>query len=250
MYPYFDATTWITPYGLFFLAGVTLAWFLGRRNAASAGVEPSHVDLLMPIALSAGVLGGGALALLGSSDDGMRVQLFAVVGIGALSLWIYSYFARLSFRRLLDIFALPVLAALAVHRIGCFLAGCCWGDIVSGEFIRGVQYPPGSFAYEQHLDAGLMEPGAAASLPVHAVQLYESGLLLILLLLLSRVPWRRMTEGSIAVIAISSYAVLRFFMEFMRADNEVLPGGFTTIQIVCIVLLFSAMLLVRSRRAG
>ena len=95
-----------------------------------------------------------------------------------------------------------------------------------------------------------MRIGAAASLPVHAVQLYESALLLVLLLLLSRVPWRRMAEGSIAVIAISSYALLRFFMEMLRADNEVLLGGFTAIQIVCIVLLVSAMLVVKSRRAG
>ena len=78
-----------------------------------------------------------------------------------------------------------------IHRVGCFIAGCCWGDIVSHErtsefasqvqtisFLRrvahGVQYPPGSLPYEQHLAMGMIDSGALASLPVYPVQLYEA----------------------------------------------------------------------------
>jgi phosphatidylglycerol:prolipoprotein diacylglycerol transferase len=53
--------------------------------------------------------------------------------------------------------------------------------------VTGVQYPPGSLPYEQHLAMGMIEPGALASLPVHPVQLYEAGLLLVLILVLTRV---------------------------------------------------------------
>lgn len=251
MYSHFDATTWVTPYGLIFLAAITLAWWLTRRNARSVAIDPSHIDLLMPIAVSAGVVGGTVIALLLSADEGIRVKLFAVVGVGAAALFVYSSITKLPFRRLLDVFALPVVAALMVHRIGCFLAGCCWGDVVGGGSpATTVQYPPGSFAYEQHLGAGLIEPGAPASLPVHAVQLYEAGLLLVMLLILSRVPWRRLAAGTITILTVCSYALVRFFIEYLRADSDVVLGNFTVIQLQCIVLMFSAVLLVRSGKSG
>jgi len=250
MYSHFDATSWVTPFGLIFIGAIFTSWFLARRNARSIALDPSHIDLLMPIAISAGVVGGTAIALLLSAVDGIRVQLFAVVGVGAAALFIYSRFTTLPFRRLLDVFALPVVAALMVHRIGCFLAGCCWGDVVSSEIIRGVQYPPGSFAFEQHLDGGLIEFGAIASLPVHAVQLYEAGLLLVMLIVLSRVPWRRLAAGTITILTVCSYVLVRFFLEYLRADSEVVLGNLTVVQLQCIVLMFSAVLLPQSRKAG
>ena len=250
MYSHFDATTWVTPYGLVFLAAITLAWWLARRNARAVAIAPSHVDLLMPIAIIAGVVGGTAIALLLSADEGIRVSLFAVVGFGAAALFFYARFARLPFLRLLDVFALPVVAALMVHRAGCFLAGCCWGDVVSNELVPGVQFPPGSFAYEQHLHGGLIDPGALTSLPVHAVQLYEAGLLLVLLLLLIRMPWHRLQAGTVTLITVCSYAYIRFFMEYLRADSAVVLGNLTVVQLLCIVLMFSAVLFVRSGNSG
>ncbi len=248
MYSHFDATTWVTPYGLIFVAAITLAWWLARRNASAVAIDPSHIDLLVPIAISAGVVGGTTIALLLSAEEGIRVKLFAVVGVGAAALFIYSRFTKLPFRRLFDVFALPVVAALMVHRVGCFLAGCCWGDVVTNGVVPGVQYPPGSFAYEQHLDGGVIETGAIASLPVHAVQLYEAGLLLVMLLVLSRVPWRRLTAGTITILTVCSYVLIRFFLEYLRADSEVVLGNLTVIQLQCIVLMFSAVLLAPSRK--
>ena len=250
MYSHFDATSWVTPYGLVFLAAITLAWWLTRRNAKSVSIDPSHIDLLMPLAVSAGVVGGTVIALMLSSDDGIRVHLFAVVGVGAAALFVYSRFTKLPSLRLLDVFALPVVAALMVHRIGCFLAGCCWGDIVGGGLpAMAVQYPPGSFAYEQHVDAGLIDPDALSSLPVHAVQLYEAGLLLVMLLVLSRVPWRRLAAGTITILTVCSYVLIRFFLEYLRADSEVVLGSLTVVQLQCIVLMCSAVLLPQWWRA-
>ena len=252
MYSHFDAASWVTPYGLIFLGAITIAWLLARRNAISVSVDPSHVDLLIPVTISAGVVGGTLMALLVSADDGVRVRLFAILGVGALALFTYSRVAKLPFWRLLDIFALPTMAALMLHRVGCFLAGCCWGDVISQQHavLQGAQYPPGSLAYEQHLEMGMIEPGALASLPVHAVQLYEAGLLLVMLLLLSRVPWRRLAPGTIAVLTICSYALIRFFIEYLRADSHVVLADLTLAQLQCILLMFSAVLLPQARKTG
>jgi phosphatidylglycerol:prolipoprotein diacylglycerol transferase len=274
MYSHFSSTDWVTPFGLIFIAAIVTAWYFARRNAAATDIDPSHVDLIVPMTIIVGIAGGTLVAMVMPMDHmvageamnhGLRIRLFGILGTGAVAVFIYSRIVRLSFRRLLDVFALPTLTGLMIHRVGCFLAGCCWGDIVSdvraGELtdqvhttsflegiVRGVQYPPGSLPYEQHQALGLIEPSALASLPVHAVQLYEAALLAVLLVLLLRVPWRRVPRGTLAVLTVVSYAVLRFFVEYLRADGHLVLGNLTITQLQCIILAFCIVLLPRFRR--
>jgi phosphatidylglycerol:prolipoprotein diacylglycerol transferase len=274
MYSHFSSTEWVTPFGLIFIGAMFMYWFFARRNAATTYVDPSHVDLIVPITIIVGIAGGTVVSMLmpmdhmvagEAMDHGPRIRLFGMLGTGAIGLFVYSRIAKLSFRRLLDIFALPTLAGLAVHRVGCFLAGCCWGDVVQGGhagefaaqvqstsflegFVRGVHYPPGSLPYEQHLALGLIEPGALSSLPVYPVQLYESALLLVLILVLSRVPWRRVPRGTLVVLTVFSYALMRFFIEYLRADGHLVLGNLTVTQLQCFVLMFCLVLLPRWRR--
>jgi phosphatidylglycerol---prolipoprotein diacylglyceryl transferase len=275
MYSHFASNDWITPFGLIFIAAIFIAWFFARRNASSIYIDPSHIDLLVPITIIVGVAGSTLVATLAPAgqvvageamDQGIRLRLFGLLGTGAVAMFVYSRMTKLSFRRLLDIFALPTLAGLMVHRVGCFLAGCCWGDVVSHEHatafasqvqttsflqgvVSGVQYPPGSLPYGQHLAMGMIEPGALASLPVYPVQLYEAGLLLVLLLVLTRVRWRRCPRGTLTVLTVCAYAVIRFFIEFLRADGHIVLGNLTTTQLQCIILMASVVLLPRRSRS-
>ena len=274
MYSYFDSNTWVTPFGLIFLAAISAAWWLARRNATAAGVDGSHIDFLIPLTIIVGVAGGTLLSMFMPMDHmvagemmnhGIRVRLFGMLATGAVAMFVYSHFSKLSFRRLLDVFALPTIAGLMIHRMGCFLAGCCWGDIVPhqdvGSFASqvqtlpflsglssGVQYPPGSLPYEQHLALGLIESGALASLPVFPVQLYEAALLLLVLLALWRFPWRQYPNGTLAVIVVCIYALLRFFIEYVRADGHIVMGNLTVTQLQCVLLLASSLLLPRMLR--
>lgn len=275
MYSHFSSTDWVTPFGLMFIGAILTAWFLARRNAVSTALDPSHVDIIMPITIVVGVTGGTLLALFMPADHevageamnhGLRLRLFGMLGTGAIGVLAYCRITGLSFRHVLDIFAIPTLAGLAVHRVGCHFAGCCWGDIVRGanagdlavqvqtttflqDVVRGIQYPPGSLPFEQHLALGLLEPDALASLPVYPVQLYEVGFLALLLAVLSRVPWRRLPRGTLAVLAVFGYALGRFFIGFLRADGSIVIGNLTVTQLQCIVLLFSILLLPRVRRS-
>jgi phosphatidylglycerol:prolipoprotein diacylglycerol transferase len=273
VYSRFPFTDWVTPFGLVFIAAILAAWFLARRNAKSTYIDPSHIDLIVPITIIVGIAGGTVLSSLPSIDQtvagdamnqGPRLRLIGFLGSGAIGLFIYSRLVRLSFRRLLDVFALPTLTGLMIHRVGCYLAGCCWGDVIgSGHagdltvqvrttsflegIVRGVQYPPGSLPYEQHMTLGLIEPGALASLPVYPVQLYEAALLAMLVLFLSRVQWRRVPRGTLAILAVVAYAVMRFFIEYLRADGPVVLGNLTVTQLQCIILACSVVLLPRFR---
>lgn len=269
MYSHFDSNIWVTPFGLIFIVAIMAAWAFARHNASATNIDGSHVDLLMPIAVIVGVAGGTVIAMFMPMDHriagemmnhGIRIRLFGMLAAGAVAVFVYSRLNGMSFRRLLDIFALPTLLGLMIHRVGCFLAGCCWGDIVSNEttsslaaqvqtlpFINslssGVQYPPGSLPFEQHVALGLIEPNALASLPVMPVQLYEAALLLVILLALWRFPWREYPTGTMVVIVTCTYAVMRFFVEYLRADGYIVIANLTITQLQCLLLLSSVLLL-------
>lgn len=269
MYSHFDADSWVTPFGLIFLVAIAAAWAFARFNSRQAGIDGSHIDLLVPVTIVVGITGGSVVAMFMPADHmvageamnhGLRIRLFGMLATGAVGIFVYSRLQKMSFRRLLDVFALPTLLGLMIHRVGCFIAGCCWGDIVSGvaesgfaaqiqslpflnSLSSGVQYPPGSLPFEQHVAMGLIDVDAIASLPVVPVQLYEAALLLIMLLALSRFTWRRYPPGTIAVIVTCSYALMRFFIEYLRADGHIVLGNLTITQLQCLLLMSASLLL-------
>ena len=93
----------------------------------------------------------------------------------------------------------------ALGRIGCFLAGCCWG-IPAPE--------PWGIALPQAL-------AAPRGVPLLPVPLYEAAgnALLCAGLLFYRKKKPRRTPGSSTGLYLSAYAVLRFLLEFLRGDE-------------------------------
>jgi len=264
----------VTAFGLLFVAALLVYWLLARRNAATLGIEPSHIDLLLPLSIVGGIVGGTLLSMFMPDDRQLagellqvdsRVRLFGLVISGAVVVFVYSRISKQSFRVLLDAFAMPTLAALIVHRFGCFLAGCCWGDIsvsdpvlasiaapdvaqqiqtlpwLAGDWVRtGVTYGPDKFPYQQQLALGLINAHATRSLPVHPVQLYEAALLGVFLLRFGLLLPRQYRPGSSALLAIFGYASIRFVTEYLRADSNIVYGALTTTQLQCVVLLVLA----------
>lgn len=270
MHAHLSHTDSVTVFGALFIAGLLTNWWLARRNAPGVGLDPSHIDLLLPLALVGGIAGGTVVAGIGPVDQQLagealavdiRLRLFGVVISAAVVLFIYSRWAKLRFRTLLDVFALPTIAAIAVHRLGCFHAGCCWGDLsvlatdlparagpvvaaqmqtlpwLAGDWLFwGAQYGPGTWPYEQQLAVGLIGPEAVRSLPLHPVQLYEAALLVAAYLLFRRVPLERQRPGMVAAVVTMAYAAGRFVLEYLRADGTLVAGNLTLVQLQCIVL--------------
>jgi phosphatidylglycerol:prolipoprotein diacylglycerol transferase len=261
MHPYLGNQDWLSSYGLLMIIGLAVCWWLARRAAVRAGIDPSHIDLALPLVF---IVGAACLSLL----TGPRIRLYPLIFGCTGALFAYGAVAKLSFRALLDIFALPTIAAIAIQRIGCFLAGCCWGDVAvhdgwldviartglghqlqtlpwaTGDWVvTAVQFPAGSLAWQQHLAVGLITADALVSLPVHPTQLYESALLLLVIPLLLRLGRREMPAGSLAMTAFIAYAVVRFGIEFLRADNVLFLGNLTLPQVTSAVLFGAASLL-------
>lgn len=132
-----------------------------------------------------------------------------------------------------DCVAPSLCVGLAVVRVGCFLAGCDFGQPWSGSW--AVRFPAGSPAFVEQRLLGLVPAGATHSLPVHPTQIYESLAGLALLGLVTAVMRRRRVWGQPFGALVVGYAVLRFLIETVRADaDRGFVGPFSTSQLIAV----------------
>ena len=117
-----------------------------------------------------------------------------------------------------DIAGIGICVGLVFGRIGCFLGGCCFGVHTDHPF--GLRFPSFSPASESQWREGLLSAPSLESLPVHPTQLYEAiGCLAIVAFLLWLRPRKRF-QGQVILAFIALYAILRFVLEFWRADER------------------------------
>jgi phosphatidylglycerol:prolipoprotein diacylglycerol transferase len=106
----------------------------------------------------------------------------------------------------------PGLAlAQGLGRVGCFLAGCCWGTPTELPF--GV-------TFRSELAHNLT--GVPLQVRLHPTQLYEAALVLLAIPFLMWLRKKRSFFGQVILVYVLFYAVARFFLEFLRGD----PRGY------------------------
>jgi phosphatidylglycerol---prolipoprotein diacylglyceryl transferase len=272
MHPFLYERLHIEWYPAMVLLGYFAAWQLIRVRAKRAGIEPRHLDNLVLLILVTGLIGGRLAARLFYAPNISFVDSFKVwrggglvfyggFVAGALTVIAYARAAKLPLVRLMDVCAPGAAVGLAFGRIGCFMAGCCWGDLClpPGQTVHldptqeyqvrtmpalspiflGVRFPIKSAAFEQHTKLGLLEPTSLKSLPVHPVQLYESAFAFLLAVWLHR--RKPLFQGEIAIRLLVGYSVGRFVLEFFRADNLPIYFGMTISQVTSLLLLAIAI---------
>jgi phosphatidylglycerol:prolipoprotein diacylglycerol transferase len=161
-------------------------------------------------------------------------------GIGALvGFFGYWWFHRFPVRAYLDVIAPSIALGTFFGRLGCFLNGCCYGDLCRLPW--SVSFPAGSPSWAHQLKAGLISEGASASLPVHPTQLYSSlDALIALVLLTAYYPLRR-RDGEVMGLLLVTYPVTRFLIEYLRNDEPAFVAGLTISQAISVGLLLAAI---------
>lgn len=122
--------------------------------------------------------------------------------VGALAIWLFARRRRQPFLGYLDLVAPSFILAQGFGRIGCFLAGCCYGIPMD---------PPLGVAFSQSL-------AAPNGVPLFPVQLLEALLNAGLFFLLRAYTQRPRRPFSAVRLYLLLYASLRFFLEFLRYD--------------------------------
>lgn len=136
-------------------------------------------------------------------------------------------------------FAIPL--GLAFGRMGCLLAGCCFGAPTSLPW--GLSFPPRSPASEEQAKAHLLESARMWSEPVHPTQIYESAASLgISAFLFFWLLPRKRYDGQVFAAFLALYAVARFLVEILRRDARGGAAGLSTSQLIGVGLLGAAAL--------
>lgn len=166
----------------------------------------------------------------------------------SLAAWTLLRRDRFPFLRAADMAGMAIPVGLVCGRLGCLLGGCCFGRPFDGAL--GLVFPPHSPASEAEAKLGELAHAGLPSLSVHPTQLYEAlgAWALAAVLVLVRHPKKRF-DGQLFLEFLGGYALLRFGLEFLRADDR---GGIhigaelSTSQWLGLVLLAGAALSYRA----
>jgi len=144
----------VPSYGAMTLIGFLFATFWMTRIAQKVKTDPDIVLNLGFIILIFSMLGARTFYVIHYWDDqfadnplqaiNIRAGGFEFYGglIGAfLACAVYLKLKRLSLRLYCDMVTAPLLFAMGVGRIGCFLYGCCWGGPCPAETPWAVHFP-------------------------------------------------------------------------------------------------------------
>jgi phosphatidylglycerol:prolipoprotein diacylglycerol transferase len=195
------------PYNVLFAVALTTGLLLAFRAGRADGRPRLAWAVLLAAGVTFGLIGSKVLIFdFQRAAYGEKSNLGGIAA-GVVAVLIVARVLGLGARRTLDTLSVPTLTAMAIGRVGCFLAGCCRG--IETSLPWGVRYGADSHA-------------------VHPVQLYESFADVALIGLLMRVVPRR-DPGYRFRVAVVGYATIRFGSEFLRAGRDVV-GGLNPVQ--------------------
>jgi prolipoprotein diacylglyceryltransferase len=210
---------------------VVVAVVVGAVVAVRRARDVEAVMLWAPAVASAAI-GGGRLLYVGVHGGSVVAGGLSSMGGVAAVVVVLGVAARGSVRRfaeLMDVFAPAGIVALAIGRVGCFLAGCCWG--MPTDLPWGVLFP---------------ELGPP---PRHPLQLYSAALDAALGGVLLRT---RRSPGVTAAYAAVGLGTGRLVLEMLRdpAAADPLCGGVRVAQAGALIMTsVGAVAAIRLRRA-
>ena len=216
-------------YGLMLIAGGCIAMLVHLRCARSRGIAFEDALFFGLVACAVGFLGAVVFDLLvrvgmdRTTGSNFGLTYYGGLLSGGSAAW--WYVKRYSLPNSIwegAVVAVPL--GHAMGRIGCLFGGCCYGRVASKWGITFFDPAAPAFSLSQ------------GAVPLHAVQLYETGGLVVLaglLVLLLRLRWHPLR---VVAALFGGYAVLRFAVEFWRADpSRGMWNGVSTSQWIAVV---------------
>ena len=260
-------------YGLMYLLGFLLAWWLGRRRIRAGrlpGVDEDGFGDLLFYGLIGVIVGGrlgsvlfydfntylqNPLQVLKVWEGGMSFH-GGLIGV-LVAAWLWSRRHRRHFFDTMDFLAPLVPPGLGFGRIGNYIGGELWGKYTRGDW--GVVFPSGlpepyrsldPVALKAQFDAGALD--AFARHPSQLYQAFLEGLVLFCVLWwYSAKPRPRYAVSGLFALL---YGGFRFLVEFVRMPDAHLGylafGWLTMGQVLSLPLVALGLcLLWRSRSA-
>lgn len=225
-------------YGFFIALGIVCASFLSFLLCKKNSLDFNNCILILAYLVLGGFLGAKILYLFVAATT-INWHLFfhnfkyfnIVIGSGfvfyggfiggAVILIFVKKVHKISLFPYLQIISPCVALAHAFGRIGCSLAGCCYGRETSGNFY---------FLYKNSLVA----PNGVKFIPVQGIEAFFLFVFAAIFTILAI----KKVKFCIPSLYIFLYAILRFVLEFYRGDAERgFLGWFSTSQFISLLLI-------------
>lgn len=218
-------------YGLMIAIGILCALFVAESRAKRRNL---NVDLVYGLGLAVLIFGyvGAKLlfciveldSIIASpklilSGDGFVVY-GGIIG-GILAAMLYCRVKKVSFLKYFDLLAPSVALAQGFGRIGCFLAGCCYG--------RETASPIGIIFHNS-----LFAPNDVRLLPTQLFSSAGDFLIAAVLIVFASRPRR---GGKVGALYLMLYGAGRFVIEFFRDDYRGSVGVLSTSQFISLIIL-------------
>jgi len=208
----------IYSYGLMLAVSFIVSSVLASLQAKRINISPDIIFNLTFIAFISGIVGARSFYIIENLGYYIKRPLeiimlqhgglswFGGLILGIFAGIIYLKSKNLPLYKILDLVIPFVALAQAIGRVGCFLNGCCFGKTL---------------------------------IPI---QIYSSLILICIFIVLRLLQDRPHKDGQIFFIYLILYSVKRFFIEFWRADNEIILLRLTLFQIISVVIFFLSIL--------
>jgi phosphatidylglycerol:prolipoprotein diacylglycerol transferase len=229
-------------YGLMIAIGVLACIAVATYRAKRNGLQEEAVLDIAIYGLLAGFLGAKLLYVIVEFKqfikDPMSVlgsEGFVVYGgiiLGVLAAITYCRIKKISFMEYFDLLMPSVSIAQGFGRIGCFLAGCCYGRETTSAL--GVVFPE-----------GCMAPAGVKLLPT---QLFSSAGDFLIAGILIWFYKKRKHTGDGGALYMLLYGIGRFCIEFLRSDERGGIGSLSTSQFISIIIVIGAGILFANNR--
>lgn len=224
-------------YGLMIAVGILACIFMGMQRAKKKNLSDESVLDIAIVSVLCGFIGSKILFVIVEFDSFLKDPLkvlgsegFVVYGgiiAGVLAAILYCRRKNLAFLEYFDLLAPSISLAQGFGRIGCFLAGCCYGR--ETDSFLGVTFPEGSFA-----------PAGVKLLPTQLFSSAGDFLIMFVLLVYSK---RSKQKGNVGALYLVLYGIGRFLIEFLRSDDRGTVGSLSTSQFISIGIVAIALLM-------
>ena len=200
-------------YGILIATGFMLGMWTAGRRGMKIGLNAEDISNLMIWILIGGVVGAKLLYVINhfGGQEPLKKLILSRSGmvfhgafIGAtMAVWLFIRRTKMPLWATFDALAPSFALGHAFGRIGCFMTGCCYGKACSLPW--AVQFPEGHTTHPNH---------------IHPTQIYESLLNFSTYFVLAWLFRRRKFDGQVIAAYMLIYAVVRFGLEFFRADGR------------------------------
>ncbi len=238
-------------YGFMIAVGILCALWMTARRAKKREADIDIVYSLALIALLFGFVGAKVLFCIVEFKRILAdpMEIFSGSGLvvyggiigGTAAVLLYCRKKRVRFLPYFDLIAPSVAVAQGFGRIGCFLAGCCYGRETDSFF--GIVFHDSPVA-----------PNGVRLIPTQLIMSAGDFLIAALLILYAKKP---RAAGKVGALYLIMYSIGRFGVEFLRNDYRGSVGVLSTSQLIALfifilgtAILFKDKLFRKKQNAG